>query len=436
MAFLTSKQRLFCEISVIAAALYFSSSPQAQVTISDAQTTPQETDGQDLTIESGGSVTVTSAGPAVTLNSNNALSNAGTITIIDVNDATVVSLEGGSGRSFTNSGIINAVEDFTATDTDDDPFADGPFAQGSGRTGILISGASPVEGNVELTSTSVVDIEGNDSFGINLTNTAMVQNGLTGNLSNAGQIRVIGDNATGINIASGLNGNFDNSGAITTTGEGAQAINVAADIQGGFVNAGSTINTGFRFTTRPALSNDLTGVSGRDQLGAEDLLQAGSAINIGADITGGILLENRFEDVLDADGNPTTDDDGNVIQTLTGSSNIVQNGSAPAVLVEGNGSPIAIGLVAAITDPANANFDSDLQYAFINQGLIGASGVFDDVDSTAIQISNASLAGGLNNTGSLTASSFVSPLQADADILPGTGLARVIVFGDLSLIHI
>ena len=430
MAAFISKRRMFETVSFIAASLAISSFSLAQITISDEQTTPQETAGQDLTIDSAGSVIVSASGAAVTLNSDNAFSNAGNISNNDIDNATAVSLEGGTGRSFTNSGTINAVEDFTATDTDDDPFVDGPFAQGSGRTGILISGASPFEGNVELTSTSVVDIEGNDSFGINLTNTAMVQNGLTGNLSNAGQIRVIGDNATGINIASGLNGNFDNSGAITTTGEGAQAINVAADIQGGFVNAGSTINTGFRFTTRPALSNDLTGVSGRDQLGAEDLLQAGSAINIGADITGGILLENRFEDVLDADGNPTTDDDGNVIQTLTGSSNIVQNGSAPAVLVDGNGSPIAIGLVATITDPANANFDSDLQYAFINQGLIGASGVFDDVDSTAIQISNASLAGGLSNTGSLTASSFVSPLQADADVLPGTGLARVIVFGD------
>ena len=50
-----------------------------------------------------------------------------------------------------------------------------------------------------------------------------------------------------------------------------------------------------------------------------------------------------------------------------------------------------------------------------------------------MQITNATLAGGLNNTGSLTASSFVSPTQSEADILPGTGLARVIVFGDAAM---
>ena len=141
---------------------------------------------------------------------------------------------------------------------------------------------------------------------------------------------------------------------------------MAADIQGGFVNAGAAVNTGFRFATRPGLSNDLTGVSGRDQLGAEDLLQAGSAINIGANVTGGILLENRFTDVLDADGNPTTDDIGNTIQTLSSSSNIVQNGSAPAVLVDGNGSPIAIGLVATVTDPTDPTFNAGLQLSLIH----------------------------------------------------------------------
>ena len=428
---------MFASISFLAASIILSQASQAQITISDEQTAPQETNGEDLTIDAAGSVTIDTAGPAVTLNSDNNLSNAGTISINNIDNATGVSLEGGGNRSFTNSGSISILEDFTATDTDDDPFLDGPVAEGSGRTGILISGASPFEGNVELASGSTISVEGNDSFGVNLTNTSMVQNGLTGNLSNGGTISVAGTNATGINLASGLTGNFDNAGTITTTGEGAQAINVAADIQGGFVNAGSAINTGFRFSTRPGLSSEFTGsditASGRDQLGAEDLLQAGSAINIGGNISGGVLLGNRFENALDADGNVTTDADGNVIQALTSSSNIVQNGSAPAVLLDGNGTPIAIGLVATITDPANVDFDSNLQYAFVNQGAVTANGVFDDVDSTAVQITNATLAGGLNNTGSLTASSFVSPTQSEADILPGTGLARVIVFGDAAM---
>ena len=423
-------------ISALAFSVIFAPLSYAQVTISEELTTEQETGGEDLTIDSTGSIILDAPGTAVTLNSDNALTNQGVISFNNVDNATGVSLEGGANRIFTNSNTISLVEDFVpedidSDDPDGDPFVDGDFAQGTGRTGILISGASPFEGNVELETTSVVNVEGNDSFGINLTNTPIGQTGLAGDLTNAGQINVLGTNATGINIASGLTGDFDNSGTITATGGGAQAINVAADIQGGFVNAGSAINNGFRFATRPGLSDPDLGTSGRDQLGADDLLQAGSAINIGANISEGILLEQRFEDLLDVDGNPTTDDDGNVLQVLTGTSNVVQNGSAPAVLVDGNGTSIAIGLVASVTDPEAEDFDETLQYAFINQGNITANGVFDDVDATAIQIAEATLEGGLNNSGTLTSTAFVAGSAVPTNLSGGgTGQARVIVFGD------
>ena len=439
MAILTSKQRMFGTISFLAVSLAVSSISFGQVTISDEQTTALETNGQDLTIANdgdtnNGAVTLTTAGPAVTLNSDNDLINQGTITIADVDDATGVSLEGGTGRNFSNSGNIILSEDFVATNTDDDAFVDGPFAVGTGRTGVLISGASPFAGNVELTSTSVIDVEGNDSFGINLTNTAMAQDGLTGNLSNAGSINVTGTNATGINVASGVTGDVFNTGSIITTGEGAQAINIDADIQGGFSTAGNITNTGFRFPTRTGISNTDLGLSGRDQFGAEDLLQAGSAININGNVTEGILLQDILQDVLDADGNQTFTDAGDVIQTRVNISNITQAGSAPAVLVAGNGQVIDIGLVANITDPAADGFDGDLQYAFINQGTVTANGVFDDFDATAIQVENVNLAGGLSNSGGqLTSTTFVGASTNDPSLSSGTGLARVIVFGDAAI---
>jgi len=429
MTILLSKPRMLGTISALALTLAFAPVAFSQTSVTDERTAPVETDGEDVTIESTGSVTITNAGPAVTLNSDNALSNAGTIEITDVDNATGVSLEGGANRSFTNSGTINVTEDFTAEDTDDDPFVDGAFAQGSGRTGILISGASPFQGNVELTSTSIVDVEGNDSFGINLINTSMAQNGLTGNLTNDGQINVRGNNATGVNLASGITGDFANNGTINTLGQGAQGINIAADIQGGFVNAGNVLNTGFRFTARPGLSNDTTGVSGRDQFGAEDLLQAGSAINVSANVTEGIFLQNRFEDVLDPDGNQTFDDEENVIRRQISASNVAQNGSAPAILLDGNGTPLAIGIVASIIDPTDENFDADLQYAFVNQGAVTANGVFDDVDATVFQVADANLAGGINNTGTLQSTTFIAPRPIAAGLSSGTGHARVIVLG-------
>ena len=425
---------MFGTISALAFSVIFAPLSYAQVTISEELTTEQETGGEDLTIDSTGSIILDAPGTAVTLNSDNALTNQGTISFNNVDNATGVSLEGGANRSFTNSNTISLVEDFVpedidSDDPDGDPFVDGDFAQGTGRTGILISGASPFEGNVELETTSVVNVEGNDSFGINLTNTPIGQTGLAGDLTNAGQINVLGTNAVGVNLAAGITGNFENQGVISTLGQGAEAINVAADIQGGFINSGSVVNTGFRFTARPALSNDDIGTSGRDQLGEDDLFQAGSAINIGADVTQGLLFETRLEDVLDVDGNPTTDDEGNTIQTIASISNVMQNGSAPAVLIDGNGDQIAIGLVTPITDPEDPDFVENLQFAFVNQGSIVSNGVFDDVDSTTIQVSDATLDGGLNNTGTLTATSFVGGSPVAAALASGTGQA-------LSLIHI
>ena len=425
MSTFRASKLLLGSVSGAAMMLAFTPTALAQTVVNDARTAPVETDGEDVTIESGGSITLENAGPALTLNSDNAVSNAGTITIEDVDNAVGVSLEGGANRSYTQSGTINVRENFTPTDSDDDGIIDGAFAEGTGRTGILISGASPFEGNVEFTSTSIIDVEGNDSFGINLTNTSMAQNGLTGNLTYDGQTSVRGDNATGINIGSGISGDFAQNGAISTTGLNAQAINIDADIQGGFTSSGAITNTGYRFTNRPGLSNAETGAAGRDSLEAEDLLQAGSAINISSNIAGGVYFDNNLDPLLDADGNPTLDDEGNALQQLGTAGSVVQNGSAPAILIDGNGTPISIGRVAAITDPAADGFDADLQYAFVNQGTLQANGVFDNINATTFSVSNATLEGGINNTGTMSSATFVGPVNPSGS----DGHARVIVLG-------
>jgi len=416
-------------VSGVAMMLAFAPTTLAQTVVNDARTAPVETDGEDVTIESGGSITLENAGPALILNSDNDIDNAGSIVIEDVDNATGVLLEGGADRNYVQSGAIRITEDFTNEDTDGDAILDGDFAQGSGRSGILISGASPFEGNIELASTSIIDIEGNDSFGINLTNTSMAQNGLTGNLSFDGQIGVLGDNATGINIGSGISGDFAQNGSIRTTGLGAEAINIDADIQGGFVSSGAIINSGFRSQQRLPLADASLNRGGRDMLEAEDLLQAGSAISISGNIGRGILIDNNLDPVLDEDGNQTFDDDGNLIQTAGTAGSVIQNGSAPAILIDGEGTPIAIGRVAVITDPAADGFDADLQYAFVNQGALQANGVNNNFDATTFSVSDATLTGGINNTGQITATTFVSPIGTSLTTVTSDGHAQVIVIG-------
>ena len=435
MTILTPKQRWLGTISGLAISLILASASFAQDAdtdtdnqniISDAQTSAIQSDGLDTALEGTGSITLEDAGPAFILNSDNILANDGTITINDVDNATGVELQSGPSRSFINRGNITLTEDFTPEDSDEDGIADGAFAEGTGRTGILISGASPFEGNIDLASTSAISIEGNDSFGINLSNTVMAQEGLTGNLSNAGNIVVIGDNATGINVASVINGDFTNSGTVQTQGINAQGINIDADIQGGFVNAGGVATTGFRTSTRPPLAV-------RELLAAEDLLLGGSAININADIDNGILLGQAFADVFDAEGSLQTDEDGNALQAVTSTSTITQFGSAPAVNIDGEGTPITIGQVAQITDPEDEDFDANQQFSFVNEGSITAQGVFDDFDAVGLQTADANFTAGINNSGTINVTAFRAPAEVtdvdDVNITPDDGIARAVALG-------
>ena len=403
---------------------------QAQVIINDDRTDAVETNGEDVTIENEGTITIDTTGPALVLNSNNNIINSGSITIEDVNNAIGVSLEGGENRNYTQSGSINVNETFEVASTDSDPATDGPFAEGSGRTGILISGSSPFEGNVELTSTSSINIEGTDSFGINLTNTSINQEGLIGDLFTGGAITVRGARSTAININSGITGDFSNTGTINGQGEDIKGINIEADIQGGFVNSAGVSVTGYRSLGRPTISESFSSNS-REQITAEDLFQAGSAITIRANISEGIHFDDGINDVLDDNGNQTFDSDGNVIRSSDTPSTVVQNGSAPAILIGDTENSILIGSVAQISDPNDPLYESNLQYSFVNQGGIQSNGLYDDIDATALSINNAILSQGINNTGQMTATAYVAPQElTDSDgnsLTPGDGQARVIV---------
>jgi len=153
-------------------ALSFSAQAQVSVTEDTSDQILTSTAGEDggpsdVTVDSGATVTVDSSRSGIILDSDNDLVLGGSVTSDNINDVTGVELQGGANRSYSQTGGILLLEDFTAEDTDDDVFIDGPFAEGEGRTGILISGASPFQGNVELAAGSLINVEGNDSFGIN-----------------------------------------------------------------------------------------------------------------------------------------------------------------------------------------------------------------------------------------------------------------------------
>ncbi|GLQ21928.1 autotransporter domain-containing protein [Algimonas porphyrae] len=408
-------------------ALLVASPAFSQVQIEDARTAPVETatagDGgvpSDVTVGTSGTITLETDGPALTLNSDNDLNHQGQVTINNVDGATGVLLEGGADRNYAQTGTISIVEDFSEANTDDDPLADTPFASGTGRTGILVSGASPFQGNISLLEASDIIIEGNNSYGINLDNTP-IGAGLDGDLTLDGRIRLTGDDGAAVRIGSAVTGNVAHGGNIEVLGRNSAAFDIGADIGGGFSSTGSISTNAFRFVTRAPFNPD--SAADRIDLDAEDLGNAASSIQISGNVGRGVNLTSATSTTQDADGND--------VEVITSVSAVNQFGSAPAILIDGEGTPIMIGTVSPITDPTDPDYDENQLYAFINEGTVTARGVYDEFDATGLSVSHATLDGGIFNAGTMQSQTFIGGEFRPIDGVDlGTGLARVIVLGD------
>ncbi|WP_017930731.1 autotransporter family protein [Robiginitomaculum antarcticum] len=363
----------------------------AQVEISDTRTTGVATS----TVDNGapGDIVVTSTGrfetttgAAVTLDSDNDVTVAGTVDIDNADDTTGILVQGGNTGNVNFSGNITILEDYTSTDTDNDGINDGPRAQGTGRTGILITGASPFTGNIVSTAGSTIQIEGNDSAGFRLANMTTVN----GNLDFNSNIQVLGDRSVGMDVAGNVNGDVDVGGNIQVGGEDASAARVDGDVSGRVSFTGATSSSGYRVSTRQFRTV-------RALYGAEDTQEGGNAVRIGGNVDGGVIFE------------ATRSDAGLVTATPT----VMQGGVAAAVLIAGDGTPIVIGLLADITDPTAEGYEERLQYSFVNEGTIGSSAVLDDRSATALRIENAQLTNGFSNTGQMSTQTFRTGVPTD-----------------------
>lgn len=331
----------------------------AQSVINTARTTPVVTstvnNGQsaDVRIESAGSVTLT-GGTAVTVDSNNAVTNAGTIRIADANNAVGIRVTAGRTANLANSGTITIDESYTATDADNDGDLDGPFAVGSGRTAILLEGA--LTGNVSHTGTILV--EGNQSAGIRALGP------VTGNVTHEGKTTVVGSQAVGVALG-GVSGNVKLAGEVTVRGEGARAAVLSGDIGGALAVSGQISATGYRTVPAPA---------DPARLDADDLLQGGSALVVEGNVARGIVFEI-----------PTG-----------GATRVAAFGAAPAVQI-GGASNIAIG---ATQNTANG-------FGIIQAGNILGDGTYQGVSATGMRIGGrggeVAVAGGMQVNGEIRA---------------------------------
>lgn len=365
----------------------------AETSVSTARTTPIATStatgsaADDIRITADGSIKPTTAGAIVTLDSNNKVTNLGTLSTTGVNDSVGVLIIGGRSGSLTNSATISLLEDYTASDSDSDGDLDGVFAQGANRFGIRLTNAGTFTGDILNDATGVISIEGNNSAGM------LLEGRVVGNVTNLGTISVTGDNAYGVRIAAPVTGNVKIGGAVNVQGSGAVAQAIDGNITGALVLQGTSTATGYRYTSRP------TTVDALNKLDADDLLQGGPAVRIAGDVTGGLLLQGvNYSTKVGADGTTVTTA---VTSSGTGSSSISVFGSAPALQIGSATQNVTLGAVGA----------ADNAYGLIAKGTIGAAGVYNGVSATGLSIGagggkTTTIVGGVRNDGQISATTY------------------------------
>lgn len=373
----------------------------AETSVSTARTTPIATStatgsaADDIKVTSDGSIKPTTAGAIVTIDSNNKVTNQGTLSTTGVNDGVGVLIIGGKTGNLTNTGTISLVEDYTPTDSDSDGDVDGVFAQGANRFGVRLTNAGTFTGNVENGVGGTITIEGNNSAGM------LLEGPVVGNVTNLGAISVIGDNAYGVRIAAPVTGKVTMGGSTTVQGQNAVAQAIDSTINGALVLQGTATATGYRYTTRP------TTVDALNKLDADDLLQGGPAVRVAGDVTGGLLLQGaNYSTKIGADGNTVT---STTTSSTSGSSSISVYGGAPALQIGSASQNVTLGAVGT----------ADNAYGLVAKGAISAAGVYNGVKATGISVGagggrTTTVTGGLRNDGQIQATSY----EADA-----TGIA-------------
>lgn len=414
------RRSLFAAASILA--LSVTPALAQEVTVDDTRDEPVDTATVDngapanLVIGANGRVQLTNvSGPAVTVNSDNDLTiNPGArIEIfdtdangddVDLNGAIGVQIEDGVDADLTHGGAISLGDTYFAEPNEgtvvidgeefDDPEADGPFALDANKTGLLIgevdanyapvTGQTGVTGSVTMQSSSVVQVAGQDSFGVRTVTD------LSGDLIAGGRIAVRGERSRALSVEGDIGGDIEINRVDLTSPEGV-GVAIEGDVAGGMRILGSVSVSGYRISQR--LTQVLI-----EQFESEDLQNSGSAIVIAGNLVDGVFFG------IGADVNHNS-------------------GAGAGVSIGRGGDTIALGAVALPDDFLAASGEEDdddardqLDHAVVNQGAISANGVYDGRTATAFLIGGRDELGqlravilggdGLRNEGLIEASAF------------------------------
>jgi len=402
--------------AAVAPLAFAASLAQAQTTVNSGSSTPLSTStAGDITIGTSGAITLpTTAAPpvAVTLNSHNTVTNNGSIAATGINNAIGIQALGGNTGEIINSGSISIGENDTSADANSDGVVDtengvkGEYASGSGRYGILISGPGTFTGVADTTNNAgavtalfsggSINVIGENSAGI------AVLTSVTGDIVINGVISVTGGNlgtndvSYGVLTTAQINGNVKLGGSITSTGGNAVGVAINDGATGAVTVSASITSTGFR-NTSPRTTFGIGTIALIEQTPAE-MMQGGPAFWLGGNVGGGLNVTAAVAGAAATSTTPAV--------TAVNAGTLVSFGDAPALLV-GNGT----------TTTTIAPVSGDTHGILIG-GSVSSSGVYDNVNSVAMQVGGSyngttlqpvDVEGGISITGTVAASSFGNP---------------------------
>jgi len=339
---------------------------------------PGPTNGADVDMPSGCTVTPTATTPGVTVNTSNnvTVESGATISATDVSNAVGIQVLGGTTGQVLHQGGISLLMSYAPADANGDGVPDGVFAQGSNRYGIQVT-KGQFNGSINAQTASTIVVQGNDSYGIWVDPTGIVG----GDVAAGSTITMTGDRTVGVNIAGQVNGSLNVLGGVSATGVGAQGVATSAPIGNGVTIQSAITATGYRSTVAPGTPTTLAALTG------DELQQGGSALTIGGNVGSGINLGQAYSVTS---GNTTTQFTAAAVSVFGGS---------PAMQVGASGKDITIG--------SGSNTNVNEAFSLVIGGSVTGVGVYEPKTSPNLPApvsATGVLLGSADQTGTTTLS--------------------------------
>jgi len=359
-------------LAALAAGLSATSAQADPLSVSSARTaavataTAANDSAGDVSVTSAGSIIVEDEGPALLVNSDNDVTNEGTIGSSASTGATALLVDASGGRSatITNDGTISVT------------------GSGSDNYGIRVTG-DLFTGSILGSSDSTISVGGVGAHAVS------IEAPMLGDIT-LNSLIVTGSNSVGLGIYAPVTGDVTLTGSSYASADNATAVLIAAPVDGTIAVAG-TISAGQSASTGTDSDGNTVSISAAP----------GTVVQISADVAGGFVNDRYYESSA---GVRVGDTAVSSSDTLIAGALVGTNGSAALLVTPVEGSATDI-LISAVGESG-----SDDGYGIVNRAAISGAGTAYGYSVTSVRIAGSddaavSVEGGLINQsyGTITA---------------------------------